>query len=397
MYLWYKRGAELESINKGGPPPGESWISVKEAPYNASGNGQGDDTAAIQAALDTGQNVWIPDGTYPINAQSGLNPRDNQKIYLLPDAFLKVISSGDESYQVFRLQDKEGIVIEGGAILGDRHTHVGSGGEWGMGISISGCRDIIIRGVTIKDCWGDGIYINSSDTNPYSQNIQIINCICEGNRRQGLSVVACRGALIMGCVFCNTGGTDPQCGLDLEANKGHVVRDVLVTRCTAYGNSGSGFQVSGGLGDSGANEYNSITECTAYENGLSGIRVLEVSNLLLQGNTLKANAENGIHLSSGSSYGAERIQVTRNQCLSNKKNGIFLQGSGDLSRQTRDNILTGNSCEGNGLAGIYLFNAGENTVTGNTSVRNYLQGISEGGELSTGNIIQGNSVSHNRL
>lgn len=314
-----------------------------------------------------------------------------------PNAFLKVISSEAGSYQVFRLQDKEGITIEGGNILGDRHSHIGSNGEWGMGISISGCRDIKIKGVTIKDCWGDGIYISSSDLNPYSQNIQIINCICDGNRRQGLSVVACRRALIMDCVFSNTWGTDPQCGLDLEANEGHVVKDVLVTRCTAHGNSGSGFQVSGGTGVSGATDYNSIIGCTAYENGLSGIRALEVSNLLLQGNILRANSENGIVLSSGIRYGAESIHVTGNQCVSNNKNGIFLQDLGFSAREARGNILSGNRCEENGLAGIYLLNARDNIVTGNTAVKNNLQGISEAGELSSGNIILGNSVSNNRL
>ncbi|MFX4263295.1 right-handed parallel beta-helix repeat-containing protein [Pelotomaculum propionicicum] len=383
-------------LNKGDPPPGESWVSVKESPYNASGDGQGDDTAAIQAALDTGGNIWVPDGTYLINAQFGLSPCSGQEIHLSPNAFLKVISSEAESYQVFRLQDKEGIFIEGGTILGDRHSHTGSSGEWGMGVSISGCRNITIKGMTIRDCWGDGIYISSSDINPYSQDIQIINCICEGNRRQGLSVVACRGALIMDCVFSGTAGTDPQCGLDLEANQGHMVRDVLVIRCTAYGNSGSGFQVSGGTGDSGANDYNSIVGCTAYENGLSGIRLLEVSNLILQGNILRANSENGVHLSAGIRYGAERIHVTGNQCVSNKKNGIFLQGLGDSTLQVRGNIFANNRCEGNGLAGIYLFNARENIVTGNTAVKNNLQGISEA-ESSSGNIIQGNSVSHNRL
>lgn len=313
-----------------------------------------------------------------------------------PNAFLKIISSEAGNYQVFRLQDKEGITIEGGTILGDRHSHIGSNGEWGMGISISGCKDITIKGVTIKDCWGDGIYISSSDLNPYSQNIQIINCICDGNRRQGLSVVACRRALIMDCVFSNTWGTDPQCGLDLEANEGHVVKDVLVTRCSAHGNSGSGFQVSGGSGVSGATDYNSIIGCTAYENGLSGIRVLEVSNLLLQGNILRANSENGIVLSSGIRYGAESIHVTGNQCVSNNKNGIFLQDLGFSARQARGNILSGNRCEENGLAGIYLLNARENIVTGNTAVKNNLQGISEAGE-SSGNIIEKNNVSHNRL
>lgn len=396
MRFCSKREVGLEFLNKGGSPTGEFWISVKEAPYNAAGDGRGDDTAAIQAALDTGENVWIPDGTYPINAQSGLNPRDNQKIRLSPNAFLKVISSEAGSYQVFKLQDKKGIFIEGGVILGDRYSHTGSSGEWGMGVSISGCRDITIKGVTIKDCWGDGVYISSSDINPCSRNIQITDCICEGNRRQGLSVVACRGALIMDCVFSGTTGTDPQCGLDLEANEGHLVRDVLIIRCTSHGNSGSGFQVSGGTGGTGATDYNSIIGCTAYENGLSGIRSLEVSNLILQGNILRANSENGIHLSAGIRYGAERIHVTGNQCVSNNKNGIFLQGLGDSTRQVRGNTLTNNRCEGNGLAGIYLLNARENIVTGNTAVKNNLQGISEA-ESSSGNIIQVNNVSNNRL
>ncbi len=369
---------------------------MKEAPYNASGNGQGDDTAAIQAALDTGENVWIPDGTYPINAQSGLCPCDNQKIRLSPKAILKVISSEAGSYQVFKLQDKNGILIEGGIILGDRYSHTGSSGEWGMGVSISGCRDITIKGVTIKDCWGDGIYISSSDINPYSRNIQITDCICEGNRRQGLSVVACRGALIMDCVFSGTTGTEPQCGLDLEANEGHEVRDVLVIRCTSHGNSGSGFQVSGSTGGSGATDYNSIIGCTAYENGLSGIRSLEVSNLILQGNILRANSGNGIHLSAGVRYGSERIHVTGNQCVSNNKNGIFLQGLGDSTHQVRGNIFTNNRCEGNGLAGIYLLNARENIIIGNSASDNYLQGISKS-ESSSGNIIKGNNVFNNRL
>jgi hypothetical protein len=41
-------------------------VNVRQAPYNATGLGVVSDSAAIQAALDTGQNVYIPKGTYLI-------------------------------------------------------------------------------------------------------------------------------------------------------------------------------------------------------------------------------------------------------------------------------------------------------------------------------------------
>ncbi len=52
--------------------PAGYYINVKEAPYNARGNGSTDDTAAIQAALDavpsTGGVVYLPPGQYEISA-----------------------------------------------------------------------------------------------------------------------------------------------------------------------------------------------------------------------------------------------------------------------------------------------------------------------------------------
>lgn len=41
-------------------------VSVKD--FGAVGNGIADDTAAIQAAIDTGRTVWIPEGTYSITS-----------------------------------------------------------------------------------------------------------------------------------------------------------------------------------------------------------------------------------------------------------------------------------------------------------------------------------------
>lgn len=71
-----------------GPPgtaAGVDWINVKNAPFNAVGNGTADDTAAIQAAIDYAysQNVrviYIPSGNYKITAPLYLDPPLNLRV-----------------------------------------------------------------------------------------------------------------------------------------------------------------------------------------------------------------------------------------------------------------------------------------------------------------------------
>ena len=46
----------------------QGWVNVKNAPYNAVGNGASDDTAALQSALNSGFNVFLPSGDYTITA-----------------------------------------------------------------------------------------------------------------------------------------------------------------------------------------------------------------------------------------------------------------------------------------------------------------------------------------
>jgi parallel beta-helix repeat protein len=291
-----------------------------------------------------------------VDAVVGLKPVSNQKIYLSDNAVLKAKPNSAGSYNVFNIYDKSNVTIEGGAILGERYNHSGASGEWGNGIGIRGGKNIVVKNVTVKDCWGDGIYVGKGSYT--SENIQIFNSICDGNRRQGISIVSCKGALVQGCTLRNTKGTEPQSGIDIEVNTGETVSDIKVDSCTAYNNAGDGILAYGGF----ATQNNiTITNCTSYNNGRTGIKVDVSPYSLVEGNTLKGNGTYGLWVNN-----TNNVTVRGNQIFENKWHGIRVL-------QSRNCTIAKNTLTANGQAGnnaydnICLeYNSDSNIVQENT-------------------------------
>ena len=118
----------------------------------------------------------------------------------------------------------ENISIHGkGLIEGDKHNHLGKEGEWGMGIRFDGCDSGKVFDITIKDCWGDCIYIGGK-----SSNIEINNCTLDNGRRQGISVTSAKKVLIKNCVISNVYGTLPEYAIDIEPNSSDTIEDVRI-------------------------------------------------------------------------------------------------------------------------------------------------------------------------
>ena len=112
-----------------------------------------------------------------------------------------------------------------GAIIGDRKAHRGIDGEWGMGVNVSGGSNIKISGITIKDCWGDCIYIGGKAT-----NVNIRNCILDGSRRQGVSITFAGKVFVENCIIKNIKGARPEYAIDVEPNANCVVDYVLIKK-----------------------------------------------------------------------------------------------------------------------------------------------------------------------
>ncbi len=128
---------------------------------------------------------------------------------------------------IFRLEG-ENIILRGkGQIAGDKFTHTGSEGEWGMGIRISNAKNVRVSDLAIKNCWGDCIYINKM-----SRNITIEGCRLDNGRRQGISVVCADNVTIRKCKITNVSGTNPQYGIDIEPNSKDYVDHVKIENVT---------------------------------------------------------------------------------------------------------------------------------------------------------------------
>ncbi len=118
----------------------------------------------------------------------------------------------------------ENIKISGnGTVIGDKFSHTGEKGEWGMGINFKGATNSSVSGLTIQECWGDCIYVGGK-----SKGILIEKCTLNHGRRQGISVTKADGITIKNCIITNVGGKNPQYAIDLEPNSSDSVNHILI-------------------------------------------------------------------------------------------------------------------------------------------------------------------------
>ena len=127
-------------------------------------------------------------------------------------------------------------------------------------------------------------------------------------------------------------------------------------------------------------DYSKITNAWLLNNAY-GIDLKNSSNNTVTGNTCQGNLIEGIWL-----YHSNNNTITGNTCQGNNCNGICLYNS-------NNNTITGNTCQGNGEDGIYLEYSNSNNITGNTCQGNLDGGIwlyHSNNNTITGNTCQGN-------
>ncbi len=244
LWLTYAPEALAQSDRCNVAPSSQLVVDVKKR--GAKGDGHTDDTAAIQKAIDAvagkGGTAFVPDGVYLVDALTtkGLKLKSRMRLKLAPGATLKAIPNSGEHYAVLTISGASGVTVEGGTLLGERRLHKGQTGEWGMGIGIQkGAERITIAGVTSKEMWGDGFYVDGA------KDVAFCGVVADHNRRQGLSIIDADTLLVTHSVFKNTRGTRPSAGVDFEPDeKKQRITNVRIVHSKFVNNAGGGILIS---------------------------------------------------------------------------------------------------------------------------------------------------------
>jgi len=141
--------------------------------------------------------------------------------------------------------------------------------EWRHGIGLWDCSNVIIRGLTVTETGGDGLYLGASGSG-FNKNVLVENCNFDKNYRQGISVISAEDLTIRHCKLTNTKGTAPQAGIDYEPNQaGQRLVNCILEDCVLTGNSGGGLDIYAvNLKDSSLPISITVNRCTFAQNSL---------------------------------------------------------------------------------------------------------------------------------
>lgn len=293
--------------------------------------------------------IVIEKGNYKVRAEKKTTvciPLCSNTDFILKGT-IKLEPNDLKGYDIIQVKGKNIKISGNGTIIGDKHTHTGTTGEWGMGIRFHHATNVTLSGLSIKDCWGDCIYVGGN-----SRNVLIEKCRLDHGRRQGISVTKANGVTIKNCTISNVSGTNPQYAIDVEPNRRDSVDNILIEGVTVKDCMG-GFLVCRGKPKEGAKtpwigdvtirncqvsskrkvpirvsrcEEVKIEKCNLYtQNGRTAIFVAETGKAVVQNNTASINggiieeAKNGAKKLVGKATDPIHVKTTGQSIIKNNQ------------------------------------------------------------------------------
>ncbi|HUH52334.1 MAG TPA: right-handed parallel beta-helix repeat-containing protein [Flavobacterium sp.] len=203
-----------------------------------------DHTDALQEVLNTHPKVILPNHSIYIN-KTGISLRNNSLLIGQKDTQLIMLPNDEIDSAVIKIENVEHVTIKGLRIVGDRDTRIHPiVGEWGHGVVIRNCSDILLDGLKIEKTIGDGVYIGQLD-DLASKNIYVKNTVIDQVMRNGVSITSGRNIMLYNLFIANTHGTNPMCGIDIEPNSNRdFIENIFIVNTITYNNKVGGLKIN---------------------------------------------------------------------------------------------------------------------------------------------------------
>lgn len=214
-------------------------------PQGYSKNGDTDYTSYIQQGINENSAIIMPDFPILIN-ENGLALKSNQKVLFQKNSKLIMKPNAKDRNGMLNLFNIQNVDLYYPTIIGDKHKHLSTSGEWGMGIYILSSSNVNIMGSYVESFWGDGICIGGRN-NTSSSGITIKNIILKDNRRNGITIGGVSNLLLENAYIAYTTGTNPQAGIDVEPDSNsYDVKNIKLNNIETEKNGNYGIIISPG-------------------------------------------------------------------------------------------------------------------------------------------------------
>jgi hypothetical protein len=400
----YGAGITLQSYTKHLADNAKHKLNVKD--FGAKGNGITDDTAAIQAGINslgsTGGILFIPKGNYKITNTIVINGSTT------------IQGDGREATRIVNYSDNNAVQIWGIYNAIKDLTITANGKSGGSGIfceTVSGGSNsagtnidcIIIENhlynIRLTKHTSGFICRNLVSQNPKDNGACVLieeevvetfftDCIMSGNAVPGstglrikggtgnfftnVDIVRCNNAIeitpinqeVLWQWFTNVlADSSLSDGIRIQADEGSAIYSVTFNNCWAGSNAGTGILLNAvGTGVLDGIEF---IGTRVLDNGYFGFQLAKGKNVSILGGTISGNTNNGVHINAGvSEFKIECVRIGKAMGRSVEQPiGIRIDpGSSD------NFIITGCDCRVNTFAGINDNSTGINKVVANNLV-----------------------------
>lgn len=273
--------------------------------FGAVGNNIADDTAAFQAAIATGHVVYVPRGTYRLQALTLGQAMQGDGIDVTILSFIGPQNTGFITWTDTGPSSIRDLTVDGNNLA-----------SFGISTPLTAQSGLRINTVEVRNCgW------NGTTTVQYG----ILINWDQVSVKQGCSVVNCYVHDIVG-MGIGAGGT------------GHVIANNSVVNCGHSGIGCYGALIEGIIANNTV--YNTGWNLAASSDGITGYDQSNLRTLVI-GNTVTQSTNHGIHL------GGANMQIVGNKVYQvTNGHGIFLQSAPNASPTRRANgMIVGNEVD----------------------------------------------------